>query len=124
MEYNRSHIKQLIDRNKIYEVLQYLKGCGNPYYQSFDTMIAYKKRCKEQDEGGHTMLFGDENMNDDNEMENEDDKEDDCEEVTEDTIRRHQFDHNRNTAMTNNYPEMSTDESGRNVNQQISFAPA
>ena len=80
MEYNRSHIKQLIDRNKIYEVLQYLKACGNPYYQSFDTIIAYKKRCKDQDEDGHTMLFGDDNMNVDCETEREDEKEKDREE--------------------------------------------
>ena len=43
--------------------------------------------------------------------------------ITKDTIRKHQFDHNRNTAMTHNYPEMSTDENGR-CKRELFFAPA
>ena len=44
--------------------------------------------------------------------------------MNKDTIRKHQFDHNRNTAMTNNYPEMFADDSGRKENRQQFFAPA
>ena len=54
----------------------------------------------------------------------EDDKETDY--LTEDPIRKHQFDHNRNTCLTNNYPEMFIDENGKSCasNQEFSFAPA
>ena len=44
--------------------------------------------------------------------------------MNQDTIRKHQFDHNRYTAMTNNYPEMSADENDRKVNGHLFFAPA
>ena len=45
--------------------------------------------------------------------------------VTKDPIRKHQFDHNRNTCLTNNYPEMFTDESGKIISEdKFSFAPA
>ena len=102
------------------------KKCGHPYYQDFDDLITYEKRCRELDEQGYQMLFGDEeeqnNVNDE-EMESDEGEEEDNEEITKDTIRKHQFDHNRNTAMTHNYPEMSTDENGR-CNRELFFDPA
>ena len=59
------------------------------------------------------------------------DHEDDEEEkemtyITKDTVRKHQFDHNRNTCMTKNYPEMFADENGRQIESRTSlaFAPA
>ena len=126
MEYNRSHRIELIDPNKIFKVLEYLKACGNPYYQNFNDFHTYEKRCRDLDAHGHELLFGQDKMdiNIDEDQSSEDDEEDDNEEVTKDTIRKHQFDHNRNTAMTNTYPEMSTDDNGRKVNGQLFFAPA
>ena len=59
----------------------------------------------------------------DDESENEKD-EDEASDRNNDTIRRHQFDHNRNTCMTNNYPEMFIDENGKTINQPLFFAPA
>ena len=46
--------------------------------------------------------------------------------LTKDPIRKHQFDHNRNTCMTNNYPEIFVDENGRRGpnTEELSFAPA
>ena len=57
-------------------------------------------------------------------MEGDVSEEEEKDEMNKDTIRKHQFDHNRNTAMTNNYPEMFTDDNGRKVNGQLFFAPA
>ena len=111
MEYNRSHKIELIDPNKIFKVLEYLKACGHPYYQNFNDFYTYEKRCRDLDAHGHELLFGQDKMdiNIDEDQSSEDDEEDDNEQVTKDTIRKYQFYHNRNTAMTNNYPEMSTD---------------
>ena len=97
-EYKHSHKQELIDVNKIFMVLEYLKSSGHPYYQNFDTVLAYKKRCKDQDHEGHEMLFAEEDMDIDEELQsNEDESEEEQdEEINKDTIRKHQFDHNRN----------------------------
>ena len=55
------------------------------------------------------------------------DHEDDEEEkemtyITKDTVRKHQFDHNRNTCMTKNYPEMFADENGQQIKSRTSLA--
>ena len=101
------------------------------------------------DENGHNLLFGidtndnsdkdDETIqNDDDQFtsssenenssseENENSEKQDKEYETKDPIRKHQFDHNRNTCMTNNYPEMFLDKNGERVttNAELSFAPA
>ena len=46
--------------------------------------------------------------------------------LTKDPVRKQQFDHNRNTCMTSNYPEIFMNENGKrdNSSQQLSFAPA
>ena len=50
------------------------------------------------------------------------------EETTEevDRIRKYQFDHNKNTCLTNNYPEAAADKNGKQVNtiNDLTFAPA
>ena len=87
------------------------------YYEEIDfDFDAYEKRCRQLDEAGHKMLFGDsdedDSINTDGEQK-DNDEDDDVNDKTKDVIRRHQFDHNRNTCMTNNYPEMMTDENGQ-----------
>jgi hypothetical protein len=136
--YDRCHKKEYIDPEKIIRVLGHLKNSGNPYYQFYDDFNTYEKRCKEQDKHGHQMIFG----NDSHDIESNGDEEEDLDidkdgepnsddnagdennYITNDPIRKHQFDHNRNTCMTNNYPEMFTDENGKQVNGELSFAPA
>jgi hypothetical protein len=134
--YERSHKIELIDPEKIFRVLGHLKKSGHPYYQFYDDFKSYEKRCREQDKQGHQLLFGEESSQEDEDIENIDgndgdediDSADDVEKdyITKDTIRKHQFDHNRNTCLTNNYPETFVDENGRTVTNQeeFSFAPA
>jgi hypothetical protein len=139
--YNRNHKKEYIDPEKIFRVLKHLKQCGNPYYQFYDDFKSYKERCKEQDSQGHQLIFGDDNKDnveeinseeeedhniddEDDELPNDNDEAEETNNISKDTIRRHQFDHNRNTCMTNNYPEMFTDENGRKNSSELSFAPA
>ena len=144
MIYEGCHKKEFIDPNKLYRVLDHLKKSGHPYYQFYQKITDYMQRCNDEDRSGYELLFGDPNGNSSNQKEsdgsriasdNEDtDMEsdhDDIEEekemiyITKDPIRKHQFDHNRNTCMTNNYPEMFLDENGRQVeNHKLAFAPA
>ena len=62
-EYGRAHRKELIDANKVLQVLDHLKKSGNPFYQEFDDLSSYESRCKQLDENGHKMLFGEEDDN-------------------------------------------------------------
>ena len=130
--YNNCHRKEFIDPEKIFRVLQHLKNCGNPYYQFYDDFNSYKERCEEQDTQGHQLIFGNDNNENSEEVDIEDIEEaigsnnDEAVEnnnIRKDTIRRHQFDHNRNTCLTNNYPEMLADENGRQHHNELSFAP-
>ena len=152
--YEGCHRKEYIDPEKIFRVLENLKKMGHPYYQEFDNLETYEQRCKEQDNIGHRLIFGSDinesleqgtlirsgsNIdNDGSKMSSDDDSATDNDEnscdnenkensyITKDPIRKNQFDHNRNTCMTNNYPEMFMDDNGRNVanNEELSFAPA
>ena len=135
LEYKHSHRKELIDPDKLIKSLQNLKESGHPYYQDFDDFDSYKERCKKFDETGHDLLFGacdadnydgqadEENCTDDISPKENTEPEDNSQDV-KDSIRKHQFDHNRNSCMTNNYPEMSVDENGKKSNETLSFAPA
>ena len=148
-EYDNCHKKEYVDPKKIYKVLEHLKKSGHKYYQFYEDFNSYEQRCKEQDKIGHTLIF-EESQNEDVDHEDEkvlriednldnvvdEEKQEkdeidrfDIEEITyltKDPIRKHQFDHNRNTCMTNNYPEMFIDENGRRIesNAAFSFAPA
>ena len=141
--YDNCHKKEFVNPLKLFRVLNILKASGHPYYQFYSNdLVEYEKRCKEQDINGHQLIFGSENIEDKidiKETENDSDcnskdeefsKESDAEEnrennyINNDPVRRNQFDHNKNTCMTANYPEMFCDENGRKSNAQLSFAPA
>ena len=45
--------------------------------------------------------------------------------IANDPVRKHQLDHNRNTCLINNYPEIFVDQNGTRINNEgITFAPA
>ena len=44
LEYKNSHIKQLINPEKCYNMLKLLKRSGNPYYQFYDDLNVYTER--------------------------------------------------------------------------------
>jgi hypothetical protein len=129
-EYQRCHKKELIDPEKIIRAINLLIRSGHPYYHFFADITSYEQRCKEQDERGHQLLFGIDDLEEDGrggDTENmEIDEESQKYGTTKDTIRKSQFDHNRNTAMTHNYPEADVDENGRrqSYQEELSFAPA
>ena len=112
-------------------------------HQFFDTFNDYIKRCNEEDKSGYDLIFGKTDEEEYQDMENDSDiddpeDEDQFEEneenteeekemiyITKDTVRKHQFDHNKNTCMTSNYPEIFLNENGERVNrsEHLSFAP-
>ena len=116
--------KEYIDTNKIFKALHFIKQSGHPYYQFFESFLSYKNRCKDKDPDGHDLIFGEDpaNIEDENRHTEElnDDEEDDY--LKYDVIRKYQFDHNKNTSLTENYPEPNVDENGK-TNGEFSFAP-
>ena len=80
-EYNRAHRQELVDVRKTIKVVQHLKQSGHPYYQDFDfDFDLYEERCKQLDEAGHNLLFGESDEDDltegsDNEEEHKNDEE-------------------------------------------------
>ena len=139
-EYNRSHRREFINPDKLFRVLNHLKQNGHPHYQFNIDLETYEERCKNEDENGHNLIFGDdhdisdENNSDDENTEieeegtyTEEEEGSDDENLNKmDSIRQQQFDHNRNTCLTNNYPEIFLNENGENnlSKDRFSFAPA
>ena len=116
--YEGSHKTELIDPDKINRVMALLKISGNKYYQFHYNQEEYKTKCKENEL---------ETSSDDEELESENEEEiKERTYITEDPVRKHQFDHSRNTCMTNDYPEISVDDNGRRniTKEDFSFAPA
>ena len=138
--YEGCHKKELVDPLKIYRVLDLLKSSGHPYYQFYTEFSEYMKRCMEHDRNGYQQIFGnldeediDQEESDERPTESQDsesgghdtDKEEEEKEnnyITKDPVRKQQFDHNKNTCMVNNYPEIFANENGES--NKLSFAPA
>ena len=57
--YEGCHKKELVNPDKINKVLTILKKSGNPYYQFDHNPKEYEQLCKEKDKEGHTLIFGD-----------------------------------------------------------------
>ena len=49
VEYKNSHIKQLINPEKCFKMLELLKRSRNPHYQFYDDYNTYTERCKQTD---------------------------------------------------------------------------
>ena len=119
----------MINPKKVILALKLLKRYGHPYYQFITNLSSYQTRCKEQDQEGHHLLFGSDHSGDetsDEESSNENEDKDDIDQKEKDPIKNFQFDHNRNTCLTNNYPEAEVDDNGRRATfqEELSFAPA
>ena len=150
LEYKGCHRKEFIDPDKIYRVLAHLKESGHPYYQFFDPLTDFIQRCNKEDKVGYDLLFGDSNEEKDEDMGSDTDEDstdesnsnfssEDCDGesaeneeeekemiyITKDPVRKHQFDQNKHSCMTSNYPEIFLNENGERVthNEHLSFAP-
>ena len=60
VEYQNSHIRQLIDPEKCFKMLKLLKKAGNIHYQFYDDYNIYQERCKNEDLKGYNIIFEEE----------------------------------------------------------------
>ena len=144
-EYKNSYCRQLIDPRKIINMLEQLKGAGNPYYQCIDGIETFKERCRQDDPDGYQLLFPDEieeqldmpkksnDINVDDEIDMDDlcfddlnekfpeegqtaqDLEDELDYITNDPVRRYQFNYNQSVCMTHKYPEIEVEDETKEV---------
>ena len=123
IEYSNSHVRQLINPDKCFKMLELLKKSGNRHYQFYDDYNVYVDRCKTEDFNGYTMVFDEEveliqDIADKLKL-SENDKEEPCfEELLEteylkkDPVRKYQFDdYNKSLCMSNMYPEVAPENS-------------
>ena len=123
--YQGYHRKELINPKKVFTTLERLRDMGHPYYQFISNLDSYEQRCRNEDEHGYATLFTEENFSSSitEQQEGEIDEIEELEDmesnyVLNDPIRKHQFDQNINTCLTNNYPEIFVNENGRKQEQQ------
>ena len=142
LEYKTTHLAQLIDTNKIYRYLKYLRDMGHPGYKFYDDYNTFEKRCLQEDPTGSKLVFPEAEAeivelevylselkeidhgvnNSDKDINPEDDEFDreqkeDEEYVKKDPIRKFQYEYNKSTCMTNKFPEADSGSA-------LDFAPA
>ena len=137
LKYKNFHKQEYIDPQKIFQMLEYLRTAGHPYYQFYDDYNVFKRRCREESlkipKNDFKTLEITVKYSDDREIQpiidldkkkivktdncQDDDENDENEEVmneeehyiANDPIRKFQFDHNGSTCLTNKFPEMLGD---------------
>ena len=60
VEYQNSHMRQLINPEKCFKMLQLLKKSGNIYYQFYDDYNIYAECCRKKDLKGYNIIFEEE----------------------------------------------------------------
>ena len=112
---------------------------GHPYYQNVPEEEDYKEKCKKSDKEGFDLLYPEESQNEDGSDKNENnapyltededdeanltDEENEKEEqeyLTKDPVRKWQFNYNKSTCFSNNYPEISYKDE---INDAHNIAP-
>ena len=141
LTYKNTHLTQFICVPKILKALETLKKMGNPYYQFIPFLENFEDECREKDLEGFNLVYPEdeifkeeleeisgcqdleeENMgncpNKDEENDNEEKEEEEYQ--NKDSVKKWQFDYNRSTCFTNNYPEIDyRDDDG----ERVSVAP-
>ena len=57
IEYQNSHLKQLINPEKCFKMLELLKRKGNPHYLFYDDYNTFKARCKQTTANCYSFIF-------------------------------------------------------------------
>ena len=142
LEFKNTHTRQLVDPLKILKTLQRLREAGNPYYQFHDTYNEFKERCRKTDPEGFELLFPDDSEEDienisngqqpevKNEIENlnhikgdmdiesaddEEDLKDEIDYISNDPVRKFQFDYNKSVCLANRYPEVEVTDTTKDI---------
>ena len=129
LKYKNSHLTQYISVPKIMKALITLKELGNPYYQFIPYNINFEDDCRENDLEGFQFIYPEDEIteddvdilekSDENETESKVEKEEE-EYQTHDSVKKWQFNYNRSTCFSDNYPEISYKEDS---NKRIAVAP-
>ena len=61
-EYKSSHLSQLINPEKLFNMLQKLKSSGNPFYLDFQSPANYRSSCKSIDVSGYNLIYGNDDL--------------------------------------------------------------
>ena len=141
LSYKQNHKTQYVSVEKILKALGTLKDLHNQYYQFVPDLQQFKQKCQETDVEGFNFLFetvDEENdipeLTDDEAEEEEDGKKVDDDKVNDDnvedfeeqeykekdSVKKWQFDYNRSTCFSNNYPEINYKE---DTSEELSVAP-
>ena len=59
LEYKTTHLTQMIDTNKIFKYLDFIRKKGHPSYKFYDDWNVYEKRCLTEDPRGAVLIFPD-----------------------------------------------------------------
>ena len=149
LSYKNTHKTQYVSVPKLVKALETLKALGNRYYQFVPDYAQFKEKCKETDIDGFNFLFPEDCVVDDpdvqvsteqslqdseesltsayavdneatdEEVEDQDDIEEE-EYVKKDSIKKWQFDYNKSTCFSDNYPEINYKEDN---SDSLSIAP-
>ena len=57
LQYDNCHKKQYVDKDKLFQALEFLRRKKHPGYEFYDSMDAYEDRCLEQDPEGFESVF-------------------------------------------------------------------
>ena len=130
LEYKNSHMIQYISVPKMIKALNTLKEMGNRYYQFIPTKVNFEDECRENDLEGFQFIYPEDEINVEELSVNEeinyiDDETDKVETEEEeykriDAVKKWQFEYNKSTCFSNNYPEISYKEDN---GDRVSVAP-
>ena len=144
LEYKNTHQQALIDPERIFKALQFLKNSGHPDYQFYDNVDNYKIRCKQtetiktkfvHDVDVKAMLDKEEYLKtlkqipyltdeEDSDSEDESTDAEDEEYIKKDVVRKFQFDYDTSVCLVDKFPEAAITEESTNIeSKEISIAP-
>ena len=121
IEMKNTHLKKLINPNKVFRVLQKLKEKGSPHHQNLSTPEAFLERCRVTDKQGFDLIFDDlieelepfaaENSEIEDEIGGQEIIEalDDDDEHwrLNDPVKKYQFTYDESLCMVDKYPEIT-----------------
>ena len=133
LSYKNNHLLQYVSVPKIIKALKTLKELGNEYYQFIPETIDFKQTCKENDIDGFNFLFPketnieesvfpekeqDTNENScdpvviegDKEIDEDSNEKEEDEYIKNDSVKKWQFEYNKSTCFSHNYPEINYKE--------------
>ena len=140
LEYKNNHKNQLVNPQKIFDMVTALKESGNPYYQFNIDISNFKERCKDQDPEGYKIIYPDDDIEEEldnsinislsmlkDEIDSEssisntscisdnENYEEEIEYISNDPVRKYQFKYDDSLCLANKYPESEAVDITKNI---------